>query len=153
METTNEKLIGQLNNLVEINNDRIQGYERAKDDTTDNELKSLFNDMASHSRTFKEELAAEVRTLGGEPTEGTRNSGKIFRAWMDIKAALTGKKRKEILSSCESGEDAALEAYDEVLGGEVVLTDKLRDLVSRQKQEISKDHSRIKMMRDMAKVE
>lgn len=153
METTNEKLISQLNSLVEINNDRITGYERAIDDTTDSDLKALFSDMADHSRTFKNELATEVKALGGEPTEGTRTSGKIFRAWMDIKAALTGKNRKEILSSCEFGEDAALEAYDDVLKSDVVLTDKLRNLVTKQKQELLKDHNRTKMLRDTAKVD
>jgi uncharacterized protein (TIGR02284 family) len=153
MESTNEKLIAQINSLVEINNDRIQGYGRAIDETKDEELKALFNSMVGHSKTFREELAVEVSRLGGAPTDGTRNSGKLFRAWMDIKAAMTGKDRKEILGSCEFGEDAACEAYDEVLNGEVALTDALRQLIIKQKEAIRKDHDRIKTMRDTADVE
>jgi uncharacterized protein (TIGR02284 family) len=153
METTNDKLISQLNSLVEINNDRIKGYERAIEETTDAELSVLFNDLASHSKTFRSELKQEIISLGGEPTEGTRTSGKIFRAWMDIKAALTGKNRKDILRSCEFGEDAALEAYQDVLSSDVVLTETLRALVVKQKGELLKDHNRVKMMRDTVKVD
>jgi hypothetical protein len=33
----------------------------------------------------------------GTPEEGTRITGKFFRVWMDVKAALTNKDRKAIL--------------------------------------------------------
>jgi uncharacterized protein (TIGR02284 family) len=153
METkTNEKLISQLNNLVEINNDRIQGYERAASETEDSDLKSLFTKMAGHSRNYKTELSKEVTSLGGKPSEGTKNSGKIFRAWMDMKAALTGKNRKEILKSCEFGEDAALEVYDEVLNADVVLSGSIRKMIMDQKNEIQQDHNTIKTLRDTVTV-
>jgi len=147
-----EKIISQLNDLVEINNDRIQGYERAISETDDEDLTYLFTNMAAHSRAYKRDLSAEIISLGGEPTEGTKNSGKLFRAWMDIKAALTGKNRKEILSSCEFGEDAALDTYKSVLANEDnVLTDALLKLISQQKQEIQLDHDRVKALRDLGK--
>ena len=147
-----EKLISQLNSLVEINNDRIQGYERAIAETDDEDLTYLFTNMAAHSKSYKSDLSREVSSLGGEPTEGTKNSGKIFRAWMDIKAALTGKNRKEILSSCEFGEDAALDTYKDVLADDDgVLTDDLKKLIQMQKQEIQLDHDRVKALRDLGK--
>ncbi|HEY1038449.1 MAG TPA: PA2169 family four-helix-bundle protein [Bacteroidia bacterium] len=156
METTikekNEKIVSQLNELVEINNDRIQGYERAISETDDADLISLFTNMAAHSKSNKSDLSREISSLGGEPTEGTKNSGKLFRAWMDIKAALTGKNRKEILASCEFGEDAALETYETVLTDEDnVLPDAIRKMVQKQKQEIQQDHNRIKILRDVHK--
>jgi len=52
----------------------------------------LFITMASHSKTNKGDLSREITLLGGTPTEATKTSGKLFRLWMDIKAALTGKK-------------------------------------------------------------
>lgn len=147
-----EKIIAQLNNLVEINNDRIQGYERAISETDDEDLTYLFTNMAAHSKAYKSDLSREISSLGGEPTEGTKNSGKLFRVWMDIKAALTGKNRKEILSSCEFGEDAALDAYKTVLANEDnVLTDDHLKLIQMQKQEIQLDHDRVKALRDLGK--
>jgi len=156
METTTnektEKIISQLNDLVEINNDRIQGYERAIAETDDEDLTYLFTNMAANSRSYKSDLSREIVALGGEATEGTKNSGKLFRAWMDVKAALTGKNRKEILSSCEFGEDAALGTYKTVLGeDEKVLTDDLRKLIEMQKKEIQLDHDRVKALKDLGK--
>jgi uncharacterized protein (TIGR02284 family) len=147
----NEKLISQLNNLVEINNDRVQGYERAAKETKESDLQSLFQELAGHSREHRSALGNEVTKLGGTPTESTRNSGKIFRAWMDVKAALTGKDRKAIISACEFGEDAALESYDAVLKSYDVLPENIREMIIKQKQELTQDHDRIKALRDSVK--
>ncbi len=148
----NEKIIAQLNSLVEINNDRIQGYERAIAEADDEDLTYLFTNMAAHSRGYKSALSREIISMGGEPTESTKNSGKLFRAWMDIKAALTGKNKKEILSSCEFGEDAALDTYKTVLADEDnVLTYGHLKLIRMQKQEIQLDHEKVKALRDLGK--
>jgi uncharacterized protein (TIGR02284 family) len=147
-----EKAIARLNELVEINNDRMQGYERAISETEDSDLISLFTNMAAHSKAYKSDLSREIVSLGGKPTEGTKNSGKLFRAWMDIKAALTGKDRKEILNSCEFGEDAALETYQGVLADDdKVLTESQRKMIQTQKNELQQDHDRIKTIRDVQK--
>ena len=156
METTiglkAEKMIEFLNNLVEINNDRIQGYERAISENVDEELDYLFISMASHSKTNKIDLSREISLLGGVATDGTKTSGKLFRLWMDIKAALTGKNKKEILASCEFGEHSAIETYDSVLANEEnELSQQLRTLIESQKQEIIKDHDRIKSLRESLK--
>lgn len=152
MNTTNENLVSELNKLVEINNDRIRGYERAIAETEDKELKSLFKDMVTHSQKYKLELSNDIKSLGAKPTEGTKKFGKIFLGWMDIQAALTGKDRKEILKSCESGEDAALEVYEEVLKSDILIAGSVRKMILDQKQEILRDHNRIKMLRDAERV-
>jgi uncharacterized protein (TIGR02284 family) len=153
METANEKIIEQLNNLVEINNDRIRGYETALKETAseDADLRKLFEEMAEHSRQCKSELSFEVKRLGGTPSEGTKNSGKIFRAWMDFKAALTGKNRKEILSSCEFGEDAALETYKDVINSDVVFPENIREIILKEKSWIQQDHNKVRELRDAEK--
>ena len=105
----NEKAIGILNDLIQINNDRIVGYDKAIDELKDEDadLKTLFHRYTQDSKQFATELTYEVTRLGGNPTEGTTNSGKIYRVWMDLKAAITGKDRQTILNNCEFGEDAA----------------------------------------------
>ena len=98
----NDKSIDVLNDLITINNDRIQGYETAIEEADkDPDLKSLFNKFIQNSKQLKDELVAAVRRLGGEPAEGTRPDGKIYRVWMDLKAMVTGKDLRAILKSCE----------------------------------------------------
>ena len=156
METTtkerNKKTISVLNDLLEINNDRVEGYEKAISETNDEDLAQLFTNMAAHSRTYRSDLSKQIVLLQGEPTKGTKNSGKLFRAWMDVKAALTAKDRKEILKSCEFGEDAALDAYKTAIEDkDSCLSESLCNLIKMQKQEIQIDHDRIKALRDFNK--
>src|SRR4030095_10940921 len=111
----NGKLVSVLNQLVRINKDRIEGYQLAAKEIDDPELKSLFNKYANDSIGYRDELVNDVSSMGGEAAEDTTVSGKAYRVWMEAKATVTGRDRKAILSSCEFGEDAALEAYDDAL--------------------------------------
>jgi uncharacterized protein (TIGR02284 family) len=147
---SNEKIVDALNNLVQINNDRIEGYERAAKETEDTDLKSLFNSMASKSHMMKSQLSSEVIKRSGKPTETTTTSGKAFRVWMDFKAALTGKNRKAILNSCEFGEDTAQDTYEEVLKESPELPNEIVQLISSQKSQLLEDHDRVKSLRDSA---
>ena len=149
----NEKSIEVLNNLIEINNDRIEGYETALKETNESDLTSLFTRYISNSRKFKSELVAEVTRMGGEPEDGTRASGKIYRAWMEVKAAVTGKERKTVLNSCEYGEDVALETYKDVMEDHFIdLSGDQQKLVSTQYRQIKADHDAVRNLRDQAVV-
>ena len=86
-----------MNDLIQINNDRITGYERAlkelKDD--DSDLRALFEGYIDQSRNIRNQLGTEVQALHGKMDDGTTASGKIYRAWMDVKAVLqvrTGRR-------------------------------------------------------------
>jgi uncharacterized protein (TIGR02284 family) len=146
---TNEKIAEVLNDLIEINNDRVTGYEKAAKETAaeDADLRSLFMDMADESLIYAGELRKHVTRTGEDPAEGTTARGKIYRVWMDVKAAITGQSRKAILASCEYGEDAAQKAYESALDSDD-LTGEVRTLVSNQKSKLRNSHDKIKMMRD-----
>lgn len=146
----NEKTGEILNDLIRINNDRIEGYERAAKETSDKDadLRSLFTSMAAESRQYLSQLTPYVAVSGEEPADGTTVSGKIYRAWMDVKAAFTGKDRKAILASCEYGEDAAQKAYNTALESDAELTPEVRQVIMDQKNKLKKSHDQIKAMRD-----
>jgi uncharacterized protein (TIGR02284 family) len=149
----NDNLIEVLNDLIRINNDRIAGYKRAADeaDDSDVDLKAIFHRMADESRQYIAELTREVVKLGGEPATGTTASGKIYRAWMDVKATFTGSDRLAVLSSCEFGEDAAQKAYQEALTSDDTLSIDIRQLISNQKASLRVSHDTIKKLRDAHK--
>src|SRR6478735_7196975 len=96
---TNEELIETLNDLIRINNDRINGYEKACDEIKDSniDLKAIFTKMGNDSRDYVRELSNAVVKLGGEPATDTTISGKIYRTWMDVKAAFASKERLSVL--------------------------------------------------------
>ncbi|SFW33665.1 PA2169 family four-helix-bundle protein [Chitinophaga sancti] len=138
-----------LNDLVQINNDRIDGYEKAlgelKEEDTD--LRALFSSMISESHEIRLALGTEVNALGGDMETSTTTSGKIYRAWMDVKALFTGHDRHTVLANCERGEDAAQKAYNTALEDEE-LPAYLREMVSEQQQTLRRSHDQIKALRD-----
>lgn len=151
METT-EKSIDVLNDLIEINNDRVAGFEKAAKDLGDGdlELKSIFEQYAQESRLYSSELSSAVTELGGDAERGTGIAGDIHRAWIDVKATFTGHDRKSVLAECERGEDAIKKAYQTALDPENDFSFELADLLRRQQQGISAAHDRIKALRDNA---
>jgi uncharacterized protein (TIGR02284 family) len=149
----NENLVEVLNDLIRINNDRVDGYEKAADEARniDVDLQAMFHRMAQESRQYATELTAEVGRLGGEPASGTTASGKIYRAWMDVKATFTGKDRTAILASCEFGEDAAQKAYKEALEDDAEMPANIRQLIASQQASLKNAHDMVKKYRDMHK--
>nr|WP_294862287.1 PA2169 family four-helix-bundle protein [uncultured Fluviicola sp.] len=150
MGTNNQEIIASLNNLVQINNDRIQGYLTAAEETDQDDLKRVFSEMMTASQECRRELVQEISKLGGTPVEGTTVSGKIFRVWMDVKAALTSKDRKAILNSCEFGEDAAVKTYQAEIDGNALNGTEYLLIVKDQFSKIKSGHDKIKQLRDAA---
>ncbi len=145
----NEDSIEVLNVLTQINNDRIEGYKTASEETDEHDLKSFFSELQQTSETCNRELAAEIVRLGGTPTEGTKVSGKFFRVWMDVKAALISKNREVILDSCEYGESAAKDVYEEVLDEDAdSLSPEQITMIEAQQTLLMADHEKVKIMRD-----
>jgi uncharacterized protein (TIGR02284 family) len=144
-----QEIVEVLNDLIQINNDRVAGYQRAVKELKpdDQDLKSLFDDMIIESQQIKSDLVNEVQVLKGEAEKGTTEMGKIYRGWMSIKAIFTGEGRHAILSNCEFGEDAAQKAYKQALE-----TDKLpaflRELLTRQQQVLKASHDEIRDLRN-----
>jgi len=143
-----EKQAYALNDLVKINNDRIEGYQKAIDELNDEDvdLLNVFQEMIDQSRQFHTELVSEVAPLGEGVAQGSMASGKIYRAWMDVKSFFTGGDRKTVLDNCEKGELAAIGAYDEALETEQ-LTPEQRAMIIRHQAEIKLSHTKIRSMK------
>jgi uncharacterized protein (TIGR02284 family) len=142
MQNTTET-IEVLNDLIQINNDRIAGYEKAIKETKpeDDDLKILFATMIAESHRIRIALSTEVQALGASVEQGTTATGKIYRAWMDVRAALGGNSRHAVLASCEAGEEAAQRAYRSALSHDLPAF--IRDLLTRQQEALRASHEEI----------
>jgi uncharacterized protein (TIGR02284 family) len=140
-----EKSIEVLNTLIEINNDRIAGYEAAFKQTEEDDLKVMFAKFAATSKKCNEELSVQVIQMGGTATTDTKAMGAVFRAWMSIKTVLTANASKSILNSCEIGEEETEKVYSNVLSND------LDDLSDGQQTIIKAQYAHIKTERDQIK--
>ncbi len=146
---TKEKIATYINDLIIINNDRYEGYKTAAQETKEADLKSLFTDFSNQSKGFALELRKFVPA--GEETaerDETKNTGKLFRIWMDFKSMISDHDRKAILSSCHFGEDKAKETYDDILKHTEDIPKDALDVITRQRAELQKGHDTVKSMRD-----
>jgi uncharacterized protein (TIGR02284 family) len=143
-----------LNDLVKINNDRIEGYQKAINESKDLDidLKAIFEAMIRDSSQYKDELTKKIMHHGGDVEDDTTSAGKIYRAWMDIKATITDSDRHSILASCEYGEDAAQHAYEAALSADSLLDADCRQLIAAQQTSLKKSHDVIKTERDVHKI-
>ena len=151
METIIEKTASTLGDLIIINNDRYEGYQKAKDQAEDQDLKTLFSMLSTQSKANNASLISLVPA--GEDTpdrDETRLSGKFYRVWMDVKNALSSNNRQNILVSCEHGEDVAKKAYENALADRKELKPEAVATIQKQYDELLEAHNKIKALRDNA---
>jgi uncharacterized protein (TIGR02284 family) len=151
METI-EKSVEVLNDLIQINNDRVAGFEHAEKSLgdEDRDLSDFFRSQREASRQNAFELSKLVNQVGGDADDGHSVSGTIHRNWLDVRATFSGHDRASVLAECERGEDAIKHAYQDALTGDSGLSDEFRQIVLRQSESIIASHDKIRAMRNAA---
>lgn len=141
------RVIEILNDLIRINEDRTEGYEKAMDELDDNsaDIMETFSEIARKSQVFKNELSGAVLRLGGVPADNSAGTGNVYQFWMDLKS---GGNNKSVLESCEFGEDAALKAYDEALEVGIKYPDDIQGIILNQREMLEDSHETVKQYKD-----
>ncbi|MDF2515861.1 MAG: hypothetical protein K0R59_1157 [Sphingobacterium sp.] len=143
-----------INDIIKINNDRIEGYHKAIELAHNHglhELEADFRKYIEQSESFITELTPYVKLEGEEPTDSTMLSGKLFRTWMGIKATIAGNDKKSLLESCEKGEDAFKATYKKILeDDDDTLSPSVKNVLTIQLNKQLEAHDNIKMLRDKA---
>lgn len=151
MESITEKTTNALNDLIIINNDRYEGYQKAMENTKDADLRDLFSKFSMQSKANNVELRTLVPSGYETPDrDETRLSGKFYRVWMDVKNAMASNNRKEVLSSCEYGEDVAKKAYEKALEDRSELSSEAVAKIQKQYDDLLLAHNQVKSLRDSA---
>lgn len=113
----NERTVSVLNDLLNITNDRIEGFSKVEDKVWDtySPLKGDYDNMVSQSQNMKSELVNLIREKGGEPNNTTSTAGALHRTWIDVKNSFSGDKSESTLENVVFGENAAIDAYQDAL--------------------------------------
>jgi len=113
----NTKTVSVLNDLLNITNDRIQGFSKVEDKVWDNypALRNDYDNMVSQSLTMKNELSDLISERGGTPETSGSAAGAIHRGWIDVKNAFAGDNAEATLENVVYGENAAIDAYQKAL--------------------------------------
>lgn len=113
----NENTVSVLNDLLNITNDRIEGFSKVEDKVweTHSALKSDYDQMVSQSQVMKNDLIKLITEKGGEPDNTTSTAGALHRTWIDDKNTFTSDKDESTLENVVFGEKAAIDAYQDAL--------------------------------------
>jgi hypothetical protein len=142
----NEKLIGVLNDLIRINNDRFEGYKNllTSKPALQNELGLLLLIMTNQSRAFTSDLIAEVIKLRTIENSGSSFSAGIYRQSISLANSFAGNSRDEIFQYCQNLELVIQKVYYDATCMAVEIPDRILNLVNDQKRELKVTSSRIK---------
>ena len=138
-----------LNQLIEINNDRIKGYETAIENLggKNTALAGVFNDMIQESRHYRTELIDAMGQADAVVDESTTAGGETYRGLMEVITLFSGNDLKLILSSCEGGEGAVQHAYISAIEAGVLPYDTIT-LLQKQQVALKRSRDKIKALRD-----
>ncbi|KAA6431946.1 PA2169 family four-helix-bundle protein [Rufibacter glacialis] len=142
MDNAQDKALNTLNDLVETARDGQKGYETAAGAVDNPSVKAELERFAQQRAIFVSELESKAQQLGGSTRNTTtlegaalQAAGAVHRGWINLKAAVGANDSKAILGECETGDEAALKAYDAALHEQGLPVD-LKTVVQRQYQEI-----------------
>ncbi|RZL62452.1 MAG: PA2169 family four-helix-bundle protein [Pedobacter sp.] len=133
---TNKEIITDLKGLINIVNDGKEGYQSAADATENASLKAIFLNNAAQRLIYEQELKAHLLKHGGNSdNESGGVLGVLHRTWINIKEALSSKEEVAVLSAIKTGEQAALDKFDECIKDQERHADHL-ELLIRQRSGI-----------------
>ncbi len=149
MEDVRRKTLSVLENLIQICNDGNHGYRLAADKIENPEYATLFHAYAQQRAQFEAELEREANLLGKD-VDGDQESilGAIHRGWINIKSAIAGGDSEAILRECETGDKAAVEAYEKAL--QATLPTNIEAVVRRQYADIVEAYNKVKTFKHVA---
>lgn len=138
-----------LQELLQKNYDAEKGFKKAITKTENDKLKEFLKRQAVKHNRFATELDREIRSLNKHPKEEGSFTGKLSRAWMDIKVAVSGNHDEAILEECVRGEKDSAKEYEEALE-ENNFAPHLEEVLKKQLSDIKTMIAEVKSMEDFA---
>jgi len=135
--------------LLQKNYDAEKGFKKAITKTENDSLKEFLKRQAVKHNRFATELDKEIRSLNEHPKEEGSFTGKLSRAWMDIKVAVSGDHDEAILEECVRGEKDSAKEYEEALD-ENTFPPHLEEVLKKQLSDIKTMIAEVKTMEDLA---
>jgi uncharacterized protein (TIGR02284 family) len=126
--------VDHLNHLTAINRDAEGGFRAGAETIQNSELETLFAGFARRHAKFATELREEITRIGGTVTDAGTIGGALHKGWMELKSALSGHSSAAVLGSCESGEESAEIAYNDVC--DLIPAGQTHTLLEKQRQQI-----------------
>ena len=138
------RALSVLNDLIRVNIDRITAYEKAAhgDRSSGQEIREVFYRLATDSRSYVNDLHAEVIRIGGAPVTQTTIAGKLYLHWLNGKVDFDGETLASLCEACAHGEELMQQIYRHALDAGA-LPRNLHELVEGQLWSLERARERL----------
>jgi len=133
---------------LQKNYDAEKGFKKAMTKTESDSLKEFLKRQVLKHNRFATELDKEIRSLNETPKEQGTFTGKLSRAWMSIKVAVSGNHDEAIIEECVRGEKDSAEEYEEALDKNI-FPPHLEEILKKQLSDINTMIAEVKSMEDL----
>lgn len=147
-EESHNKLVHNLQELLEQNYDAEDDYKKALKKIKDPNLKNFLKLKAVQHNHYSTEIEKLLRSLNERPKERGSTKNVFFRAWMDIKSALHLDEDEAVLEECIRGEKAAKKEYEEKLKKDK-FPPQIEEVLQKQLTEIKATVAEIETLEDL----
>jgi uncharacterized protein (TIGR02284 family) len=145
----NYELQSALKSVINVLENGQKGMAEIGDHLKDESLKRYFLAESLKRASFRGELENVLHRHGVHDVhESGTAAGKLYRAWVDLKAKFGGGDNT-LLETAEEGEDEAKDAYKDALAQELPLP--VRQLLTEQQTHVLTSHDFIRGKRDALK--
>jgi uncharacterized protein (TIGR02284 family) len=100
-----------INELIAVCNDGQQFYQRAATQVANNDLKSLFREMATIRAEIADDLSKTVEAEGGSPEKGGSLVGTMRTVYAEVKSQISDDPNYQYVSELEASEEIALRTF------------------------------------------
>ena len=138
--------IRTLNGLIATTIDSVDGYRTSAQDVANPRFAELFRSRASERSSVVEQLRAEVKRLGGNPEDDGTILAASHRAFVNLKAAVTGRDDQAIVDEVERGEDHIKAKFEAALKDDD-LSPECRSLVETAYGSVKSGHDEMSQLK------
>jgi uncharacterized protein (TIGR02284 family) len=115
MQMNNDRRIAKLNDVLELIQDGIKGYNTCIETEKNTQYLDMFQRYLAQRHEYATELSHHITSIGGTPSEGGDATGSLHRTWIDIKTALSGNPTLALIEEAKRGDASACESLTKLL--------------------------------------
>jgi uncharacterized protein (TIGR02284 family) len=124
-----------------------EGFAKAAeklDDSGRADVAAKFREFAQQRAAMSDELKAIAGAYGDDVDQRGTLPGALHRGWIAVKDALAGDDAEAVIGAAETGEDHAVEQYQEAL--EADLSPEFRPIIVQQLASVQAAHDYVRSL-------
>ena len=126
----------ELNQLIRLMHDSVDGYKRAAELVDSDTYRALFTRLGVRRKEFVDELTALEIVVGGSPTDEGSIGAALYRTIKEISLALSGDKDLVILNAVRDVLADTIGKYESILSDDFTIVKTAREIIENQHQSL-----------------